>query len=85
MIFTAQPANKRLILDLTDSEWNVILHLNKVFGNTFLKTFLEQFIAQRAIQKDSVRGEKLVSSFKSASANVQQQILSALALDFQDE
>jgi hypothetical protein len=85
MIITSQPANQRLILDLTNDEWAVVKHLNKVFGSVFLKTFLEDFLAKRLVQKNSVRGDRLVSSFTTASPAVQSQILTALALDFQDE
>ena len=85
MNITIVPANKRIILDLTDEEWSTAKFMNKVHGSTFIKTFLERFWGQRKEQRKELRKEKMIAKFATLTPAEQADVLLKMGLVFDDE
>lgn len=85
MTVTFVPAQKRIVLDLTDEEWSTGKFMSKIYGTTFLKDFLDKFFIQRKEQRKDRRREMMIAKFETLTPAQQAQILATMTLDFADE
>lgn len=80
-----QPANQRIILNLTTTEVSTVRHLNRVYGANFIRDYLLKFIQQRNAQRRAARREAIMTAFIDAPAQTKQEVLTALGVTFNDE
>lgn len=85
MDLTPDAQNKRISIQFTDEEWNIVRHLSKVYGSSFLKLRLEEVFAQRRAQRRSVRQETLFTWFEGLTPAQQNQFLTNQGINFNDE
>lgn len=85
MTFDIDAPNKKLTITFDDEEWSTFKFMRKTHGNPFLKDFLERFFRQRKEQRKELRKEKMIATFNSLTPAQQQQVLSTMNLDFDDE
>lgn len=77
--------NNVVTLQCDNQEFRTIRHLYKVYGNNFLRNYLQRFIEQRRQQRFDKRAQDIGAGFNSATPEIQAQVSQLLNVTIDDE
>lgn len=75
----------KVTLECNNIEFRTIKHLYKVYGNNFLKNYLEKFVNQRREQRMAKRAQDVGNRFNDLDGATQNQVLGILGITLDDE